>query len=202
MAVFFNWNIEKIKILPFGGIIIFSELINKPIKEEFLIVLFGPLFQLVFSYLLYFILNDKLILIYSSYLFLFNLLPIYPLDGAKILNLIFNLNFSFLKSYTLTHLLSYILIAILFFIEINNFNFIIFMCILFILLSVIKTSKEKKHIFNKFLFERYLYKLEFKKTKKIKNYKQMKRDYKHLFYDRVYITEKEFLIKKFKNNKY
>ena len=33
----FNWNIDKIYLYPFGGLIKYNEKIDKPFKEEFLI---------------------------------------------------------------------------------------------------------------------------------------------------------------------
>lgn len=51
-ALYYKWNIVKIIILPFGGITIFNEIINKPIKEEFMIAIMGPIFQIVFYLIL------------------------------------------------------------------------------------------------------------------------------------------------------
>ena len=45
-ALFFDWNIKKIVILPFGGITIFEDKINRSMAEEFLIAIIGPMFQL------------------------------------------------------------------------------------------------------------------------------------------------------------
>ena len=41
----FHWKIEKIVLLPFGGITIFHEFLNRPMKEEFFIAIAGPIFQ-------------------------------------------------------------------------------------------------------------------------------------------------------------
>jgi len=50
-SIYFKWKIDRIMILPFGGITIFNEKINKPLKEELLIALSGPIIQLiVFSF--------------------------------------------------------------------------------------------------------------------------------------------------------
>lgn len=50
--LYYKWRIEKIIILPFGGLTIFNEFVNKRIKEEFVILILGPLFQITFYYLL------------------------------------------------------------------------------------------------------------------------------------------------------
>ena len=54
--------------------------------------------------------------------------------------------------------------------------------------------------FQKFLLERYMYDLPFKKSKTIKslNLNKMQRDYRHIFYNgKIYVTEREILKKKF-----
>ena len=43
----FNWNIDGIYIYPLGGITKFNTDINKPIVEELLVTLMGPIFQIV-----------------------------------------------------------------------------------------------------------------------------------------------------------
>ena len=52
-ALIYKWKIKKIIILPFGGITIFNELINKSLKEEFVILILGPIFQILFYFILY-----------------------------------------------------------------------------------------------------------------------------------------------------
>ena len=54
MGVIFKWNIEKVILLPFGALTIFNEDLNRRMFEEFLIVIMGPLFQIIFTYLFYF----------------------------------------------------------------------------------------------------------------------------------------------------
>lgn len=188
---YFKWQIDRIMILPFGGITIFNEKINKPIKEELLIALSGPLIQLiVFSFN-----SNPLILKYHYFLLLFNLLPIIPLDGSKIINLLFNYLIPFKLSHFLTIIISFVLLIFLLFLK---FNLISFMIFIFLVFKITSEYKNHKNIFNKFLMERYLYNFNFKKRKKVKNMGSMFRDYKHLFYiDNKYQTENEILQKRF-----
>ncbi len=196
VAYIFKWNIKSIKILPFGGVVIFNELINKPLKEEFLIIIAGPIFQLLASFAIYYITKDTLVFTYSNLLFMFNLLPIYPLDGSRVLNIVFNVLMPFKLSFKLSIYISYLIIMMFIFID---FNLFIILTLLSLLYTLIKEHRNIKNIFNKFLFERYLYKFNFKKTKIINNKEfDMKRDYKHLFLiENKYVTEKEILRKKF-----
>jgi len=195
LALFFKWKIVKIILLPFGGITIFNELINRPLIEEFLIAIMGPLFQIVFTI----ILNNSIVTYYSKIILLINLIPIYPLDGAKILNIIFNKLFFFRISYNLTLYLSYFLSIIFILLAVLKKELIF---LLFIMILTIKLKKELSNrglIFNKFLYERYLYKLKFRKVKIVKNEKKFKKDYYHFIDENKLIEEKDFLKQKFEN---
>ena len=89
-ALYYKWSIDKIVIMPFGGITIFNEKLNRPIKEEFIILIFGPIFQIIYYKIFSTFYNSYTFMNYHYSLLFFNLLPIYPLDGAKLLNLLFN----------------------------------------------------------------------------------------------------------------
>lgn len=180
-GLFFKWKIDKIIILPFGCLTIFDEKINKPIFEEFIISILGFIFQII---QLFFIANKK----YSIILLLFNLLPIYPLDGYKILNLFLNKILPFKISHLISAYISFI--AIFFY---NN-NLIVILIISLLLFNTIKQLYNHKYIFNKFILERKIYSFNFKKFKQVKSIKNFKRDYRHLILDNDrYITEKEYL---------
>ena len=195
MALFLNWKVEEVLLLPFGGITVFCEDINRPMIEEFLILICGPLFQVFFTY---FNRGNEILFNYSIILLLFNLLPIFPLDGSKFLNLFLNLFFSFKKSHLLTIYFSFL--VIFFMILKCDFNLLLILIILFIFFKVIDEFKNHINIFNRFLLERYIKDFGFKKSKVIKSDKlgKMKRDYRHVFFDgKCYITEKQMLKKRF-----
>ena len=197
MALYFKWKIKKIVLLPFGGLTIFDEYINRPIKEELLIAIMGPIYQIILYIFLFCIhIMTSKIKEYNLLILVFNLLPIIPLDGSKILNLILNKVFCFKYSHMISIVISLISIILLI---LYRFNLVIYMALMFLLIKTLKEFKEHKYTFNKFLFERYLYKFNFKKTKKINgiNLNKMMRDKKHLFYKNHYITEYEILKKKF-----
>ncbi len=184
-AFLFHWKIEKIIFLPFGGMIKFHEKLNRPIYQEFLIVLGGPLFQILFSFVYP--------TIYHIPLLIFNLLPIYPLDGSKILLLIFNVCFSYYQSYVFLVIFSYSTIFLL-----NlcypSFYFLIFS--LFLLFQQVQFMRDIPSYFLTFLFERYEKDYPYYRKKIIvgKNVKRMKRSVNHTFFynQRIY-SEKEHL---------
>ena len=190
-AKLFKWKIDKVKVMPFGCITIFEELINRPLEEEFVIAISGPLFQLI----LFLLFKD--ITPYFNYynygLFLFNLMPIYPLDGYKIISVLFSLFIPYKIVLYITSIISFIsLIFIL------DKSFICILIVILLIKGIIKYYKDIEIIYNKFLFERYIYNIHFNKYKKIKNINFMYRNYMHVFkYKNSYITEDEMLAKKF-----
>ena len=197
MSLLFKWNLDKIIILPFGGLIKYSEKINRPLIEEFLISINGVIVQYVFFLIFKNIIIYKYFSFLNYFIIIFNLLPIYPLDGSKILNVFFNILTSFKKSILLTLITSYVTIIILsiIFFDVNKLSMLI---IYFLFKETTNLYNEKDAIFNKFLLERCMYEFQFKFKKTIKKVDDMKKNYKHLFYtDRKYITEKYYLKKMF-----
>lgn len=197
MGVLFKWKIEKIILLPFGALTIFNEDLNRRMFEEFLIVIMGPVFQIIFSFFLYLWKVDDA-MIYSMSILKFNLLPIFPLDGSKILNLVLNKFTSFKRSHAFVIMISILLMVFL--VISSDFNLILFLILSFLFFKVCEEIKNHKSLFNRFLLERFLKDYHFNKIKKINslNMDEMKRDYNHLFYDGTrYISERENLRKRF-----
>ena len=196
----FKWNIDKIIILPFGGLTKFNEIINRPLIEEFLIAISGITIQMIFFLSIKDIISYKYFSFINYFIIIFNLIPIHPLDGSKILNVFFNIITSFKNSTLLTCIVSYVFLIILSMIIFNRHKFFILVLIL-LFLEVNKLYREKNNLFNKFLLERYLRKFKFRHKKIINNIDKMKKDYKHLFYiDGKYLTESYYLRKMFDIN--
>ena len=91
MAYYFHFEIEKIEILPFGAYLSLSDFYFHPILHELCVVLAGPCSHLLIYLLIQSLTQD----IYQDYLlsinmfvFLFNLLPIYPMDGGRVISLV------------------------------------------------------------------------------------------------------------------
>ena len=189
MALILKWKITKVSILPFGALTVFDEDINRPVKEEALIAISGPLVQLFFTF---FVFKGEMIS-YSLAILFFNLLPIYPLDGAKFLNLFLNKIMSFRLSLIAT---LYFSVICLFFLVVKcNFNLLFILIVSFILVRVIDEICKVEVTFNRFLLEKEIKNFNFKKLKVINglNVHRMRRDFRHIFKVNGYKTEKEIL---------
>ena len=166
----------------------------------------GPIIQIIVTYLVLLLITNTnirdLIINYNVSLLIFNLLPIYPLDGGRIINLLFNKRISYLKSYNTSIIISFILILVLVIISIKYKLLINFISILVLLLFIIlREKKNKSYYFNKFKLERLIHNYHFKKIKRINKDKDMMRDKKHLFKrTNHYITEKEYLKELYNKN--
>lgn len=193
-AIVFEWKIEKIVLLPFGGITIFKELIEKSLIEELIIALAGPIIQIVFLLCFY---DNSLFFNYNITILLFNLLPIYPLDGSRIMNVIFNYLFPYKKSHALSLVLSYIIFLTILILSVKK-GILFLIVLLLIFIELLRETKKHNYYFNRFLLERYLYNFKFKKSKTINNYCQMKKQTKHIFkIGKKYYTERDFIRKRF-----
>ncbi len=190
-GVILGYELDKITIYPYGGVTTFNLPINIPLKKELLILLFGPIFQII-GY--FFLKSFKDISLYHYTLLIFNLLPIYPLDGGRILNILLGYVFNYLKSFYITFILSLLFITNLFLLNIKEFNLTLFMTLITVLGKLINLYKKRYLYYNRFLLERYLYNYIFKKVRIIKNVHGLYRDTRHFI---NYEEEKRFLKKYF-----
>lgn len=193
-----KWKVDKICIYPYGGCTKFDTLVNVSYLEEFIVLIMGPVFQIVFYLLIknYLTYNDYLILKNYNYAILFfNLLPIYPLDGGRLFNILFSLFFPYKKSLYLSIYFSIIIFLFLFFYSKSISYYII---LFFLLFKVIKEYKNIKYYCNKFLLERYIYKLKFKKLKVINRIDNLYKNKSHIIKDKYkYRDEYEYLFNYF-----
>ena len=201
-AHIFKFKVDKIYLYPTGGISKFTSELNVSWLKEFLVLINGPLMQ----YLTYLLLlkiypyqNSLEFLRAINYsILLFNLLPIYPLDGGKIVNLVLSVFLPFRKSFNYTIIISYIIIFLLIIIIPFNFKINYLFLISFLIYKVTEENKKKHYYFDKFLLERYLYSYCFTKVKIVPSINEFKRGYKHIINnDNAIMNEKEALSRKF-----
>ena len=172
VALMFKWKIRRLIVLPFGCMTEFQEKLNRPIYQELLILIAGPIFQIV------------LFTIYRTPfhypLLFFNLLPIYPLDGSKFIFLFWNIIGSYYYSYIITFFVSYVFIFILI---IKYHNLMILLFSIYLLINSIEIYHSRHINFYLFLYERLKYSYHYYKEKIIigNDIKKIKRSVKHYF---------------------
>jgi len=171
----FNKEIVSIKIYIFGGISKYNTLLNHNIFQELMIAMFGIITQLVLFIIFNFMYKMNIINNYTYQLFLnnnisliiFNLLPIIGLDGEKILHLVFEYFFSYKFSNRISLILSFMSL-IIFMIVSLKFKLNILYVSIYLVYKHLKYIKELRYIENKYLLERYLYDIPYKKIKYLK----------------------------------
>lgn len=193
-AYLLGWNTDKIYLYPYGGFSKFNDDINRPLKEEFLVLFMGPFIQTIYYLVLsFFQISDIDICHYS--ILIFNLLPIYPLDGGKLVCLFFSSFASYKRSYKVTIIISYVILVFLFFVLFYfgfSLQFLLFLLIL--LFKLYEEARKSSFYFHKFLLERYLKDYHYPKRSIVTSISSMKRNRTHLFYlDGKYKSEKEVL---------
>ena len=165
----FGCQIKKIEILPFGCIINTNIGPNTNSIKILLISLGGVMAQLfLFLIMPNFLssINYPIFMTYNSLLIWFNLLPIIPLDGSKILASIFESFISYKKAMIIQNIISSLAIIILIiYITFHALN--VYLIISFLIYKTYEQIKNHTHLFNYFLLDRHLNKYNFKKIKHI-----------------------------------
>lgn len=164
----------------FGGVTILDEDLNLNIYKELLMLFGGPVCQILFYLLIFNLYTEgyvgsltyEKVAIINKILLSFNLLPILPLDGGKIINNILDLILPYKLSHKIAIIISIITLPVLLY-KIKVLNIMLFLILLIKIYNEISLNKYK---LNKLLLERKLKNYKFKKTKKINNIKEVKRN--------------------------
>ena len=203
-AKLLKFKVLKIVIYPFGGITKIHDLINKDINEEILVATSGVIFQFIFYLIIVYLNHINIIrdytlniyILYNNQIIFFNLMPIYPLDGSKIINLLLSKFFNYNLSNKLTIMISLIGMSLFILTSSYNHNYSYIMVLSVLIIYNYKFIKQLKYIYNKFLLERYLYNINYPKIKIINNGNKMYKNNSHIIkVNNNYITEKKYLSK-------
>lgn len=200
-----SFNVEKVIIYPYGGMLKMNNLINSDTNKEILVAISGVVNQLIYYFLVWVLYKNgfireyifNLFYIYNKSILFFNILPIYPLDGSKILNLFLYKVIPYNISNKMCIYISFLgLIKVISYYKFNYTNVLIFGLVMN---NIIKYYRELKYLFNKFLLERYIYRIRYIRCKRVKKIDYMFKDRYNLIKDiNCYVTEREMLKKRFK----
>lgn len=196
-----NINVQSITIYPYGGMIKSSMLINTNSLKVILISLGGVLIQFLFLGFVFIIykfgiMNNyyyDIFFKYNFFIIIFNLLPIYPLDGYKLLNSFFELFMSFKISIYFSFIVN-IIFLILFFVYLYIYKVSNYLIIIFLIVNLVNYLREIKYIINKFFVERIIYDLKYKGLISVNNKEMM---YKNRLNYICGINEKKYLINEY-----
>lgn len=165
MAKAHNWRIKGMTLWVFGGVMETDEHGTRPIKEEVQVILAGPI-QHIFIYLIAGIIDHlallpesiiALIYYYNTIILLFNLLPIFPLDGGKILFIWLSSIVSYSRAHHIIIIFSIIACLLLIMIQLYffPFTFSAFCLLVFLILENRLEWKRRYYTFFRFLLQRY-----------------------------------------------
>lgn len=161
-ALYFKYEVDQVIIYPFGLCAQMKHIGYGSVYQELLIVAAGPLVHVVFPFVFQWLLSMQLISsAYADYLhilntsiLIFNLLPVYPLDGGRILQSLYHIVLPYRKAQLLTFITSIINLALLFYYRfLNGFSGIIVM--VFLGMQIIMSLKDIT--FSQLSFFRYRY---------------------------------------------
>lgn len=142
VALFLNVDVVEINLLPVGVCAIYNKTISP--TKEILISIAGPFM----SFILAFFAKTEFIRCINIVIMLLNLIPIFPLDGGKILKNIFIYKFKMKKGIKISEFINDLFLIILFAVSIvfviyfKNFNLII-LTVYILFLSKEEIKKEK-----------------------------------------------------------
>jgi len=164
-ASFFSWRIKRISLLPFGGVAEMDEHGNRPLKEEVIVILSGPLqhlwmMGLAFLLMEFSLIHDGIYLLFIQFnlmILLFNLLPIWPLDGGKLVFLWLSFHRAFPDAHqkALQVSIGAVLLFIISVLIISPIQLNIWVILAFLLFSLYHEWKQSRYVFLRFLLERY-----------------------------------------------
>ena len=202
MARVNHFHVTKIVIYPYGGMTKIEDMINRDISEELLIATSGVIVQYLFYLVIgwfyqYGMIREytyNLYTLYNNQMIFFNLLPIYPLDGSKILNLLLDKLLPYYMSNIVTIVVSLLMILGIVFLSVYQCSYSNIMVMGLLLIYLYKLYSKRKYLYHRFLLERYLYGIEYPKIKIISNIRKMFKNRSHLIkFNNCYLEEKRVL---------
>ncbi len=197
-------KIEKIVIYPFGGVSYINKKIHERIYKDILISMGGIIMQIILLFIVYLLYEWDVVVLstyslfvrYNINIIIFNLIPIIPLDGSKLLLAILSKFMAYKKSY---HIMIIVGIISLVCYILGNFIYRVNDLVLdvYLVVKIYEVIKEEKQVINKFYLERLLYDNYYNAIiSNIDNIDKIRIDKYYFFKDnKRYINEKDYIRK-------
>lgn len=176
-ACYYHWRIRRIFLLPFGGTVEVEEHGNRPLKEELVVILSGPLQHVPLQLMAWLFMEASLIshdvftmfTFYNMAIFLVNLLPIWPLDGGKLFFLLLSIFYPFQRAHALAIKGSLVFFGLLTagLLLFAPLQFNGWVLLTFLAYSLVMEHRQRHYVRVRFLLERYYGKKEQKVEKLI-----------------------------------
>ncbi len=163
----FGWKIRSIELLPFGGVAQMDEWGTAPAREEIVVALAGPFYHIYmilfslwfyqmgwwdYTWTEYFVLSNITIA-------LFNMLPIYPLDGGRVVQALLSKLVPYQRCIAVslyTSLFLSIVVLVFAFTVLNGISIIPLVIIgLFLVFSNWQAISQQQYPLWRMLFQRY-----------------------------------------------
>ncbi|OLN23486.1 hypothetical protein BTO30_05870 [Domibacillus antri] len=220
-AKFCGWRIVKIEFLPFGGKLETNEHAGRPLAEEWLVVLSGPFMHMPLAAAFFCLLHTgvvepdvySLLIQLNVLILLFNLLPVLPLDGGKMILLLLSAVRPYYDAYRMAIHCSFFMLVCLFgaAIYVLPFYLQLLLTVSYITVQLLTMWKEKEYMFIRFLTARFYEPVQLRmlhihtgsRQLLMETVRQLHRNRTHLFMvdRRVNITEYELLTHFFQGKK-
>src|SRR5690625_671379 len=165
MAVFLKWRVDSIMLWVFGGVMKTEEHGNSSLSKEALVIIAGPVQNLMIYLGLYFLSTYSifpssvldLVFYYNTAILLFNLLPIWPLDGGKLLFVFLSSYLPYRKAYHSVIIFSMIISLVFLLLQLFVFPFTLsaFCLMIFLFMENRTEWKQRFFVFIRFLLSRY-----------------------------------------------
>lgn len=160
-----GWRIQKVEMLPFGGKMETDEHAGRPLLEEWLVVLAGPFMHVPMLIISFLFLKAgwmdaalyELFFELNAVIFLFNLLPVLPLDGGKMLQLILCAIQPYFRAYRQSIFLSFAALLLIMGTAVITLPFYLqlLLTVSYIAVQLLVMWKEKEVMFIRFLTARF-----------------------------------------------
>ncbi|AGT32948.1 stage IV sporulation protein FB [Geobacillus genomosp. 3] len=164
-AAYFSWRVKRILLLPFGGVAEVEEHGNRPFREEWIVTLAGPAQHLWLVAAAFFLwkvgwMDDgswELFFRYNVAIFGLNLLPIWPLDGGKLLFLLLSHRLPFSEAHRQMVAVSAVVLAvgIVLLLLMAPRQLDLWVIVAFLAHAIRQEWKQHPYVVMRFLLERY-----------------------------------------------